>query len=79
MPEIKWEDPEVEIPEGDNDTVCFTSDIGTASAYNVMVAASPKGAMPASLGVLRIIYDRGTLIIVVGVIVQVMTIAWTLA
>ena len=42
VPEIKWEEERVTIPEGDDRTVCFTSDIGTAAAYSVVVAASPK-------------------------------------
>ena len=77
MPEISWEFPRVIIPEGENREVCFNSDIGTASAYNVMVAASPKGGRPADLGTLRIICDHDILIILVGIIVQVTTIAWT--
>ena len=42
VPEIKWEEGKVTIPEGDNRTVCFTSDIGTVSPYNVEVAVSPQ-------------------------------------
>ena len=42
VPEIKWEEDRVTIPEGGNCTVCFTSDIGTAAPYSVVVAVSPK-------------------------------------
>ena len=77
VPEIEWEDPEVDIPEGGSRQVCFNSDIGTASAYNVMVAESQKGGRPADRGTLRIICDHDILIILVGIIVQVTTIAWT--
>ena len=52
MPEIKWEEDRVTIPEGDDRTVCFTSDIGTAAPYSVVVAASPKGGNPAVGGTL---------------------------
>ena len=42
VPEVKWEEDNVTIPEGGNRTVCFTSDIGTAAPYTVVLAASPK-------------------------------------
>ena len=43
MPEVKWDDDEVTIPEGENRTLCFTSDIGTAASYDVRVALRGKG------------------------------------
>ena len=50
MPEVSWNDREVNIPEGDNRQVCFSSDIGTAQPYTVMVGARGKGASPATRG-----------------------------
>ena len=42
VPDIKWDEDEVTILEGGNHTACFTSDIGTAAPYTVVVAVSPK-------------------------------------
>ena len=49
-PEIMWEESEVNIPEGGDREVCFTSDIGTAVPYQVRVGARNKGANPATRG-----------------------------
>ena len=49
VPVVSWDDHEVSIPEGDNRQVCFSSDIGTAQPYTVMVDARRKGASPATL------------------------------
>ena len=54
MPVIKWNDSLVIIPEGDNRQVCFSSDIGTAQPYDVMVGAREKGASPATQGMYEI-------------------------
>ena len=50
VPVITWDDSQVNIPEGENRQVCFSSDIGTAQSYNVMVGAREKGASPAMRG-----------------------------
>ena len=51
MPEIKWEESEVTIPEGENRQVCFNSSIGTARPYDVRVDIRGKGANPATRGI----------------------------
>ena len=51
VPVVSWNDREVSIPEGDNRMVCFSSDIGTAQPYNVMVGARGKGASAAMRGI----------------------------
>ena len=50
VPSVSWDEDEVNIPEGRNREVCFSSDIGTAEPYNVMVGARPKGSSPATQG-----------------------------
>ena len=50
VPVVSWEEREVNVSEGGNRQVCFSSDIGTAQPYNVMVGARPKGANPAIRG-----------------------------
>ena len=50
MPEIKWEERVVIIPEGEDKQVCFNSDIGTAQAYDVTVGVREKGSTPATSG-----------------------------
>ena len=50
MPVIEWNDPEVNITEGDNMQICFTSDIGSDVPYEVRVGVSPKGASSATRG-----------------------------
>ena len=50
VPVISWNDREVNVPEGGNRQVCFSSDIGTVQPYDVMVGARPKGASPATRG-----------------------------
>ena len=50
VPVISWNDREVDIPEGGDRRVCFSSDIGTAQSYNVMVGARQKGSSPATRG-----------------------------
>ena len=50
MPVVTWDERVVNIPEGGNRQVCFSSDIGTAQSYNVMVGAREKGARPAMRG-----------------------------
>ena len=47
---VSWEEREIDVPEGGNRQVCFSSDIGTAQPYNVMVGAREKGANPAIRG-----------------------------
>ena len=47
VPVVLWDDREVDIPEGGNREVCFSSDIGTVQSYNVIVGARQKGANPA--------------------------------
>ena len=49
-PVITWEEPEVTIPEGGSEQVCFTSDIGTAQPYQVRVGVRGKGDRPAAQG-----------------------------
>ena len=51
VPEIKWEESEVTIPEGDNRQVCFNSNIGTAQPYVVTVEVRGKGDSPATRGI----------------------------
>lgn len=43
VPEVTWEDDDVTIPEGEDRTLCFNSDIGTAASYDVRVALRGKG------------------------------------
>ena len=50
MPVTTWDDSQVTIPEGGNRQVCFSSDIGTAQPYDVMVGAREKGTSPATRG-----------------------------
>ena len=52
VPEVAWEEPQVTIREGDDRQVCFTTNIGTATPYEVEVGARPKGGStnPATLG-----------------------------
>ena len=50
MPEVKWEERIVTIPEGGDREVCFTSNIGTARPYDVAVGVRGKGAAPATSG-----------------------------
>ena len=50
MPDVKWEETVVSIPEGGNRQVCFTSDIGTSQPYQVRVGVRGKGASPATQG-----------------------------
>ena len=50
VPVITWDDSQVTIPEGENRQVCYSSDIGTAQPYDVMVGAHEKGASPATQG-----------------------------
>ena len=47
---VSWDEREVDVPEGGNREVCFSSDIGTVQSYNVMVGARQKGANPATRG-----------------------------
>ena len=54
MPVITWDDSQVTIPEGGNRQVCFSSNIGTAQPYDVMVGAREKGASPATRGMYEI-------------------------
>ena len=56
MPVISWNDRQVTIPEGGDRRVCFSSDIGTAQSYNVMVGAREKGASSATRGTLCTVY-----------------------
>ena len=48
MPEIRWDVPEVTIPEGGNRLVCFSSDIGSVASYPVMVGVRGKGSRQAT-------------------------------
>ena len=50
VPVVSWNDHEVNVPEGGNRQVCFSSDIGTVQPYDVMVGARPKGTSPATQG-----------------------------
>jgi hypothetical protein len=52
VPVISWEDREVNVTEGGNRRVCFSSDIGTTQPYDVMVGARQKGANPAIRGII---------------------------
>ena len=54
VPVITWDDSQVTIPEGENRQVCFSSDIGTAQPYDVMVGAREKGTSPATQGMYEI-------------------------
>ena len=47
-PVVTWEDRQVSVNEGDPLQVCFTSDIGSAQAYTIDVAARAKGTNPAT-------------------------------
>ena len=38
------------ITEGDNRQICFSSDIGSAVSYQVLVGVRPKGSSPATRG-----------------------------
>ena len=50
MPEIKWEESVVIVPEGNDRQVCFSSNIGTARPYDVTVGVREKGSSPATSG-----------------------------
>ena len=50
MPDVKWEERMVTIPEGGDREVCFTSNIGTARSYDITVGVSGKGGAPATSG-----------------------------
>ena len=45
---MEWVIPNVTIPEGNNETVCFVTNIGTATPYDVVIGTRPKGQNPAS-------------------------------
>ena len=47
---VSWEEREVNVSEGGNRQVCFSSDIGTIQPYDVIVGARSKGANPAIRG-----------------------------
>lgn len=48
-PQVMWEEHNISIQEGETDRqLCFTSDIGTAEAYEVIVSVRYKGANPAT-------------------------------
>ena len=47
-PEAEWLIRNTTIPEGQNETVCFTTNIGTATPYSIVIGARPKGQSPAS-------------------------------
>ena len=49
VPEIKWDEPEVTIPEGDGRLVCFTTSIGSVAPYQIMVGVRGKGDPAAML------------------------------
>ena len=51
MPEIKWEESDATIPEGNDEQVCFNSNIGTAQPYVVTVGVRGKGDNPATIGI----------------------------
>ena len=51
---VSWEEREVNVSEGGNRQVCFSSDIGTVQPYDVMVGAREKGASPATQGMYEI-------------------------
>ena len=46
-PEVEWVIPNITIPEGNNETVCFMTNIGTATPYDVVISTHPKGQNPA--------------------------------
>ena len=50
VPEIKWEESVVTVPEGEDRQVCFNSDIGTAQPYSVVVGVRGKDPSPATGG-----------------------------
>ena len=56
MPEVTWNEESVDIPEGDNRQVCFSSDIATAQEYDVIVGARPKDPSPAIRGRFQLCY-----------------------
>ena len=43
MPIIEWDEPEVNITEGDMRLICFSSDIGSDVLYPVQVRVDSKG------------------------------------
>ena len=47
---VSWNDREVDVPEGGDRRVCFSSNIGTVQPYGVMVGARQKGSNPAIRG-----------------------------
>ena len=47
-PEVEWELPNITIPEGENETICFTTNIGTVTPYDIVIGARQKGQNPAS-------------------------------
>ena len=49
MPVIEWDDSVVNITEGGNRQICFSSDIGSAVSYMVQVGVRQKGS-PATRG-----------------------------
>ena len=59
---MEWVLPNVTVPEGENETVCFTTNIGTATPYDVVIGSRPKGQNPASskfINTLSVIFVRG--------------------
>ena len=50
MPVIEWDESVVNITEGDNRQICFSSDIGSDVSYEVQVGVRPKGSSPATRG-----------------------------
>ena len=48
-PEVEWEIPNnITIPEGQNEIVCFTTNIGTATPYHIVIGTRQKSLSPAS-------------------------------
>lgn len=50
VPVIEWDESVVNITEGDNRQICFSSDIGSDVSYEVQVGVRPKGSSPATRG-----------------------------
>ena len=61
-PFVAWEDRQVSVNEGDPLQVCFNTDIGSAQAYTIDVAARAKGTNPATGNLISMTSSLGVII-----------------
>ena len=58
-PEARWTESQVDVDEGGARQVCFTTDIGSAQSYNIIVSAREKQPRPATQSMWVILYRSG--------------------